>query len=88
MSLQTAQAFREHVSADPALQAAIRQCLSPAGVFDPAAIVAVGQRNGFQFSTADVDAVLTGDDTELSDFELELVSAGIPSDCGSYSTHM
>jgi predicted ribosomally synthesized peptide with nif11-like leader len=76
MSIEAVEAFREKVQSSEDLQAALQACVTSEGSIDPESIVGVGRQNGFDFSAADVDAILAKDGDELSEFELELVAAG------------
>jgi predicted ribosomally synthesized peptide with nif11-like leader len=91
MSLQSLQSFREKVNGNPDLEAAIKGCLTgPSGAVDADAVSAIGKRNGFDFSAEDVRGAMSGAgigamNDELSDFELEVVSAGNPINCSDES---
>ncbi|MBO6835737.1 MAG: Nif11-like leader peptide family RiPP precursor [Alphaproteobacteria bacterium] len=71
--------FRTLVDTDPALQADVAQHVAN-GSWNSAAIVEIGRKAGFEFSTEDFVSVMEEDD-ELSDFELELVAAAAPLEC-------
>ena len=74
MSAEHAQAFRQIVSADPSLQARIRESI--ANGWDGA--IALGSENGYEFSEADLEQVYGGSQrSELTDFEMELVVGGV-----------
>lgn len=64
----TLEAFRARVAEDSDLQEQVSACR------DAASVVALGQREGFEFTAASVETLLN--DGELSDFELELVAGG------------
>ena len=70
MSKQSVQAFRAAVAADPALA---EQVKGTGG--DPAALLALAQARGFEFTREEADEVLN--EGELSELELELVAGGI-----------
>ena len=59
----------------------VRGAVGPDGNPDLAGVVKLGAEHGFQFSEADVISVFSNDNEELSDFELELVSAGTLAVC-------
>ncbi|MGQ0655181.1 MAG: Nif11-like leader peptide family RiPP precursor [Betaproteobacteria bacterium] len=83
MSLQSLQSFRQQANGNPELEAAVRGCLSgPQGALDLGALAALGKRHGFDFSADDVRAAMATSEEELSDFELEVVSAGLPCNTG------
>lgn len=75
MSLQAAQEFRSKVNESPLLQDSVRAAFAQQSAEQ---VVALGREHGHEFTTEDVvelwDAV--NETGELSDFELELVSAG------------
>jgi predicted ribosomally synthesized peptide with nif11-like leader len=81
MSIKAFRDFRAKVAADPKLQAEVRTSMAAGG----AGLAAVGKKYGFDFTTEEATADAT---EELSDLELELVAGGLPTDCGSYSTHV
>jgi len=72
MSLASLDQFRNALTADPALQQA---CLDAFNAGRHEDVLAIGKQLGFEFSAEEVKQRF--DDAELSDFELELVSAGI-----------
>jgi predicted ribosomally synthesized peptide with nif11-like leader len=74
MSVEAVETFRKEINGSPELQAALRACVVRNGEIDPETVVGLGHENGFDFTAAELEAVLGGD--ELSDFELELVAAG------------
>jgi predicted ribosomally synthesized peptide with nif11-like leader len=83
MSTQALQAFRGEVSNSEQLQAAVRAC-----AMDLGAIAALGRKHGFDFTSDEIQSTFSASGGELSDFELEMVSAGTAIDCGtSTSTH-
>ncbi len=70
MSLESARAFREHVSTNTELQNFLRN--NP-----DADMLALGKEHGFDFTWEDGKLLQSQrDNYELSDFELEWVSAG------------
>lgn len=75
MSKDSAIAYREYVKAHPELEAEMRDILAKIGVVDN---VEFAKKYGFEFTETEAyeawDAVT--EDGELSDFELEMVSAG------------
>lgn len=91
MSMQALQSFREKVGIDTQLQAAAQACLSGrGGALDFEAVAALGKQHGYDISASDVKAAISGDGVgllydELSDLELELVSAGNPINCSDES---
>lgn len=81
MTVEAMQAFRELAGRDEAVETTVRGAVGPDGNADLASVVKLGAEHGFQFSEADVISVFSNDNEELSDFELELVSAGTLAVC-------
>ncbi|MGQ0655180.1 MAG: Nif11-like leader peptide family natural product precursor [Betaproteobacteria bacterium] len=78
MSEQSLQSFREKLNGNAQLEADVRGCLTgPAGGLNIDALAALGQRHGFDFTADEVRTAMAAANDELSDFELEVVSAGI-----------
>jgi predicted ribosomally synthesized peptide with nif11-like leader len=75
MSIIAAQNFRQHVNRMSTLQAEVAPYVSN-GVIDYAGIAELGSRSGFDFTAEEAKQVLSRDDDELSDFEMEMVSGG------------
>jgi predicted ribosomally synthesized peptide with nif11-like leader len=77
MSYEAAVAFRQKVNESPELQAALRSHMNPV---DHPFVVSLGQKNGFDFTDADSEklyaSLSSSQDSELSDFELEMVAGG------------
>ena len=82
MSTQALQEFRGKVNGSEQLQAAVLACQR-----DLDALARLGQQHGYDITRDDISATFADTSGELSDLELELVSAGIPSDNGSPGTH-
>ena len=81
MTIQAFEQFRTQVNADKALQASVAACFSSPPTegstgFDK--LAALGKSHGFDFTAQDVQGRMGTGDATLSDFELELVSAGAP----------
>ena len=81
--------FRTQVSADKALQTAVAACFSSPPTegstgFDK--LAALGKSHGFDFTAQDVQGSMVTGDATLSDFELELVSAGNGTDAKTAMT--
>jgi len=83
MTLKAANEFRAIVSGDPALEGTLRGLLDENGLLNLPETVKLGAKHGCQFSEADIEALFSNDNDELSDFELEMVSAGLPINCSS-----
>lgn len=83
MTIESLNQFREKLSADTELQEAMRGLLGSDGMLDLAAAVALGEQHGFQFTAEDITSAASNDNDELSDFELEMVSAGAPLQSGN-----
>jgi predicted ribosomally synthesized peptide with nif11-like leader len=71
MSLQSFASFRQAVNTNPQLSEACRNAIRQGG---QGAVVDFAQKNGFTFSAEEAKKVM--DETELSDYELELVAGG------------
>ena len=76
MSIQSAQAFRQQVNANPALQEMVSRHFHN-GTIDYAALAELARAEGFDVNTEDAVAALSTTSDELSDFEMELVSGGV-----------
>ncbi|WP_306602813.1 Nif11-like leader peptide family RiPP precursor [Azonexus sp.] len=72
MSFENLDQFRAKLAADAALQKA---CVESFSAGKTEEVLAVARQLGFEFSADEVQQCLG--DTELSDFELELVAAGV-----------
>jgi hypothetical protein len=72
--------FRKLVANDQALQTEIAKTVGN-GSWDPAVLVKLGEANGLSFTSDDIVNNLFEEDDELSDFELEMVAAGVPQTC-------
>lgn len=75
MSIIAAQHFRQHVNRMSTLQAEVAPYFTN-GVIDYAGLAQLGSRSGFDFTAEEAKQVLSTDDDELSDFEMEMVSGG------------
>ena len=75
MSVQSLESFRRQVNDSEQLQAAIRACGS-----DVEGMVAIGKRHGHEFTATEIVSSFSTETAELTDFELELVSAGAVND--------
>ena len=71
MSMQSLQAFRSKVDGSEQLQAAVRAC-----ALDLGAIAALGKKHGYEFTSDEIQSTFSVTGCELTDFELEMVSAG------------
>ena len=71
MSAQSLQAFRSKVDGSEQLQAAVRAC-----AMDLGAITELGKKHGYDFTSDDIQSTFSAAGAELTDFELEMVSAG------------
>jgi len=88
MTLKAATDFREIVNQDPALAETLRGLLDGNGLLNLPEAVKLGAQHGFEYSEADIQALFSNDNDELSDFELEMVSAGLPINCSSGMNEM
>jgi hypothetical protein len=77
MSIIAAQNFRQHINRMSTLQAEVAPYFSN-GAIDYAGLAQLGSRSGFDFTAEEARQVLSTSDDELSDFEMEMVSGGIP----------
>ncbi|WP_417782029.1 hypothetical protein [Terasakiella pusilla] len=73
--------FRKLVISDENLQNEVSKAVGN-GKWDPEALIKLGEANGLSFTSDDLVDTLFAEDDELSDFELELVAAGVPVVCG------
>ena len=79
MTTKAFEQFRTNVNADQALQAAVAACFSSPpteGLTGFDKLAAFGKTHDFDFTAQDAQGATTADGATLSDFELELVSAG------------
>jgi len=74
MNIDKVLAFRGKVANTPELEAQIRACLAGGG--GKAGLVRLAAEHGYSFTEQDIEAAFANDNDELSDFELEMVSAG------------
>ena len=79
MTTQAFEQFRTQVNTDKALQASVAACFSSPPTegstgFDK--LAALGKSHGFEFTAQEAQGGTGSADATLSDFELELVSAG------------
>jgi len=81
MSIESVLAFRGRVAGNPELEAKVRTCIETGQGF--AGLTALGAEHGFRFTEGEISAAFVNDDSELSDFELEMVSAGVPCNTGT-----
>ena len=76
MSLDQANAFRDYVSQNEDVQKEIRSAL----MTESAKVSEIASKHGFTFTSEEgQQAWETGQDNELSDFELDMVSGGYSS---------
>jgi len=78
MTIESVNEFREKIKNNSELEAVVRGLFGSDGMLDLPAAVKLGEQHGFTFSESDIDAAFANDNDELSDFELEMVSAGQP----------
>ncbi len=76
MSIIAARKFRQHVNRMSTLQAEVAPYISN-GVIDYAGIAELGSRSGFDFTAEEARQVLSKNDDELSDVEMETVWGGV-----------
>ena len=79
MTTQAFEQFRSQVNVDLGLQTAVAACFSSAPTEGPTGfdkLVALGKSHGFDFTAQDAQRATAADGATLSDFELELISAG------------
>ncbi|MGC4408180.1 Nif11-like leader peptide family natural product precursor [Rhizobium rosettiformans] len=77
MSIDALERFYEHVRSDEALEAQATSALQEGAD----AVVALGEREGFSFTSEELSVALAHHasmNDELSDDELELVAGGVP----------
>ena len=78
MSIEALEQFRAKLATDAVLQKA---CLAAMSSGKQADVLAEGRKLGLEFTEAEIQQTMG--DAELSEFELELVSAGSAVDCGN-----
>jgi len=83
MSIQSVNEFRNKVKGNAELENELRGLVGTDGALDMPAAIKLGEQHGYTISADDIVAVFANDDEELSDFELEMVSAGASVSCGS-----
>jgi len=83
MTIEAAIEFRAMVNETPALQSAVWDLMGSDGLLDLPETVKLGQQHGYVFGEKDIESLIANDNDELSDFELEMVSAGVPINCES-----
>jgi len=88
MTIKAANEFRQTVNGNPELEEALRGLMGDDGLLNLSEAAKLGAKYGYEFSEADVEALYSNDNDELSDFELEMVSAGLPINCSSGVTRM
>lgn len=85
MTIEAATEFRAMINETPALQSAIRDLMGDDGLLDLTGTKKLGQQHGYEFDEDEIESLIANDNDALSDFELEMVSAGIPINCNSAS---
>jgi len=83
MSIESVNEFRDKVKNSPELETVLRELFFSDGRLDLPGAVKLGEQHGFSFSEDEIVALFANDNDELSDFELEMVSAGAPINCNS-----
>lgn len=78
MSIEAAIEFRAMINETPALQSAVRELMDEEGILDLQETAKLGQQHGYAITASEVETLIANDNDELSDFELEMVSAGLP----------
>lgn len=86
MTIEAVQNFRNVIRNDAVIEAQMREVMASGDGLDLSRAVQLGRQHGYRFSEQDVMELFTNEDDELSDFELELVAAGNPSNCHSGGT--
>ena len=79
MTPQSFEQFRAQVNADKSLQAEVAACFSSPptdGSTGVDKLVALGKSHGFEFTAQEAQGATATDGATLSDFELEMISAG------------
>lgn len=88
MSIEAAQEFRNLVKKTPNLEQEISRLLDEDGLLKVQDTIKLGAQYGYAFGEADIVAIFANDNEELTDFELEMISAGLPINCSSGATKM
>ena len=85
MSIEKAMEFRDRILSDPELGKRILGCKTVDGDLNLTRLLEAAEDEGFRLEMEDAQACLTQladlEETQLSEFELELVSAGCISWC-------
>jgi predicted ribosomally synthesized peptide with nif11-like leader len=81
MTTQALLEFRDKVNESRALQNEVLSAFTQEGE----GVVGVGKKHGYSFTVEEAVELLGSTHSELSDFELELVSGGNTVDCGNSS---
>lgn len=81
MTIEAATEFRAMVNETPALQLIVRGLVNKDGLIEVEDAIKLGLKHGYVIDEQDIIALTTNDNDELSDFELEMVSAGVPINC-------
>ncbi len=81
MTLEAATEFRTLVNNTPALQSAVRELVNEDGLIELEDAIKLGLEHGYVIDEQDIIALSANDNDELSEFELEMVSAGVPIVC-------
>jgi len=77
MSIEAVKKFRTTVNENPSLQETMLKLTDGEGNLLLPEIIKLGAQHGFEITEADIEALYSNDNDELSDFELEMVSAGV-----------
>ena len=83
MTIEAANEFRQAVKDNVELEGKIRTLFNEEGLLDLSATASLGLKHGYIFNEGDVEAIFANDNDDLSDFELEMVSAGVPIRCAN-----
>lgn len=81
MTMKAANDFRQAVRDNAELENKVRTLFTEDGLLDLSATVRLGAQHGYVFNEADIEDVFANDNDDLSDFELEMISAGVPIRC-------
>lgn len=82
---QNVEAFRTAVNQNPELQREITDLIESTQAIDYKAISELAKRHNYSFTEQEAMQLMASND-ELSDFELEMVAAGSPTNCNGGAT--
>ncbi|NVJ91830.1 MAG: hypothetical protein HWE34_09240 [Methylocystaceae bacterium] len=88
MSIEAAREFRSFVKGSAKLEQAVGKLLDEYGLLNIQETIKLGAQYGYTFNETDIEAIFANDNEELTDFEQEMISAGLPINSSSGATEM